>query len=166
MLFTLRPYRRFPKACTATDNASFFLKLPLTYFLVLGLLITLLLLSCGTASAAWVSIAGKVGKGLNEYTLYVEPDTIHRNGDAVELWALLDFKTVQTVPSPPYLSVKSRREIDCAEEHIRLLGLTVFAGHMGTGEVVYSYSDSKDQGISVEPGSIGESLWKFVCDKQ
>ena len=166
MPLSIRPYRRFPAHCAVTDNPGPFFQLPLAYCSGFGLLITLLLLSCGTASAAWVSIAGKVGKGLNEYTLYVEPDTIHRNGDAVELWALLDFKTVQTVPSPPYLSVKSRREIDCAEEHIRLLGLTVFAGHMGTGEVVYSYSDSKDQGISVEPGSIGESLWKFVCDKQ
>ena len=147
MLSTLRPYRRSPKSCTATDNASFFLKLPLAYFLVLGLLITLLLLSCGTASAEWVPVGGKVEEGLTQYTLYVESDTIRRNGDAVELCSLLDFKTVQTVPSPPYLSVKSRREIDCAEEHIRLLGLTVFAGHMGTGEVVYSYSDSKDQGI-------------------
>jgi len=124
------------------------------------------LLSCGTASAAWALVAGKSEKGLTEYTRYVEPDTIHRNGDAVELWSLLDFKTVQTVASRPYLSVKSRREIDCAEERIRLLALTVFAGHMATGEAVYSYSDFKDQGISVEPCSVAESLWKFVCDKQ
>lgn len=166
MLFTLRPYRRVPMPCTATATASVVLKLPLAYYSGFGLVIIRLLLSCGTASAARVSVAGKVEKGLTEYTLYVEPDTIHRNGDAVELWALLDFKTLQTVPSPPYLSVKSRREIDCAEERIRLLGLTVFAGHMGTGEVVYSYSDSRDQGISVEPGSVAESLWKFVCDEQ
>ena len=37
---------------------------------------------------------------------------------------------------------------------------------MGSGNGVYRYSDSKDQGIAVEPGSVAQSLWKVACGKE
>src|SRR5262249_8673217 len=141
-------------------------QLPLASCSGFGLLITLLLLSCRTASAEWVSVAGKVEEGLTEYTLYVEPDTMRRSGDVVELSTLVDFTTTQTTPSPPHLSVRSRSEIDCSADRIRVLSLTAFSGNMGSGEVVYSSPESEDQGISVEPGSVGESLWNVLCGKR
>jgi len=166
MPFALRPSRRFPAQCAVTDNPGPFFQLPLAYCSGFGLLITLLLLSCRTACAEWVSVESKVEEGLTEYTLYVEPDTMRRNGDVVDLSALIDFTTTQTTPSPPHLSVRSRSQIDCAKERIRLLALTAFSGNMGSGEVVFSDSASNDQGISVEPGSVAESLWKVVCGKR
>src|SRR5215467_14196022 len=123
MPFSIRPYRRFSAQCTVTDKTVLFLQLPLASCSGFGLLITLLLLSCGTASAEWVSVAGKVEEGLTQYTLYVQPDTIRRNGDVVELSTLVDFTTTQTKPSPPHLSVRSRSEFDCANKRIRLLAL-------------------------------------------
>jgi surface-adhesin protein E len=56
----------------------------------------------------------------------------------------MDFQTTQTTPSPPYLSGTSHREFDCTEERVRLLALMVFSGNMGSGEVVYRYSDVND----------------------
>jgi hypothetical protein len=163
MPFAIRPYRRLPVQCSATYNACPFLKVPLAFCSGFGLLISLLVLSVGPVYSEWVSVGGKVEEGLTEYTVYVEPDTIRRNGDVVKLWALMDFYAMQTEPSPPYLSVQSQREFDCAEERVRLLVLTAFSGNMGSGKVVFSYSDSDDQGISVEPGSVAQSLWKVVC---
>jgi len=166
MPLSIRPYRRFPAQCAVTDNTVLFLQLPLAYCSGFGSLITLLLLSHGTASAEWVSVASKVEEGLTQYILYVEPDTIRYNGDVVELSTLLDFKTTQTTPSPPHLSVRSRSEVDCAEKRIRVLALIAFSGNMGSGEVVYSSPESEDQGISVEPGSVADSLWKVLCGKR
>jgi len=122
-----------------------------------------LLMSVGPAYAEWLLVDKD---DHHEYDVYVDPDTIRRNGEVVQMWALLDFETSQTEPSPPYLSVKAQREIDCTEERIRLLAMVAFSGNMGSGEVVYRYSDSNDQGISVEPGSVAESLWTFVCEEK
>ena len=163
MPFSIRCYRRFPVQCHMTYHADLFLKVPLAYCSGFVLLISLLVLSVGPVYAEWVSVGGKVEAGLTEYTVYVEPDTIRRNGEVVKLWALMDFYTMQTEPSPPYLSVQSHREFDCTEERVRLLALKAFSGNMGSGEVVFSYSDPNDQGISVEPGSVAHTLWKVAC---
>jgi surface-adhesin protein E len=116
--------------------------------------------------AEWVSVDSKVEEGLTVYTVYVDRDTIRRNGDVVKLWVMMDFKTRQIESSPPYLSVKSHREIDCTEERIRLVAVTAFSGNMGSGAILYRYSNSKDQGIPVEPGSVAQSLWNFACSKK
>jgi hypothetical protein len=129
------------------------------------LLIALLALSSRPVYAEWVSIDGKFEEGPTPYTVYVDPDTIGRNGDVVKLWALMDFKIIQTEPSPSHLSVKSQREFNCTDEHVRLLALTAFSGHMGNGNAVYSYSDSNDRGIAVELDSVAHRLWKFACGK-
>ncbi|MFI5247916.1 MAG: surface-adhesin E family protein, partial [Nitrospirales bacterium] len=102
------------------------------------LLMTILILSSGPVYAEWVSVGRNVEEGLTPYTVYVDLDTIRRDGDVVKLWALMDFRTIQTEPSPSHLSVKSQREFNCTDEHVRLLALTAFSGHMGSGEAVYS----------------------------
>jgi hypothetical protein len=146
-----------------TYNTGPFFKVPLAYCSGFALLISLLVLSVGSVHAEWVSVGGKLEEGLTGYTVYVEPDTIRRNGEVVKLWALMDFSAMQTEPNPTYLSVQSQREFDCTEERVRLLALTAFSGNMGSGKVVFSYSDPNDQGISIEQGSVAQSLWKFVC---
>lgn len=150
-------------SCSVTYNASPFLKVPPPYCSGFGLLIALLVLTVGPVYAEWVSVGGKLEEGLPGYTVYVEPDTIRRNGEVVKVWALMDFYTLQIEPSPPYLSVKSQRELDCTEARVRLLALTAFSGNMGSGKVVFNYSDANDRGIPIEQGSVAQSLWKFVC---
>lgn len=161
MPFSTRPYRRLPVQCHVTYHAALILRVALAYFPSFGAVITPWL--SGPAYGEWVPIAGKVVEEVTEYTVYVEPATIRRNGEVVELWALMDFYAIQTEPSPPYLSVKAQREFHCTEERVRLLALTAFSGNMGSGKVVFSYSDPNDQGISVEPGSVAQSLWKVAC---
>jgi surface-adhesin protein E len=126
------------------------------------LLLTLLVLSSGPVYAEWVEVGGKVEEGL---TVYLEFDTISRSGDVVKMWELWDFKTTRTDPKPPHMSVKSQREIDCIKKRGRLLAMTAFSGNMGSGKVVYSVSDFKDQEIQVEPGSVADSVVKVACGK-
>jgi len=151
MPFMIRPYCRFP---------------PLVYGSSVLSLITLLLLTVGPAYAEWVEVGGKVEEGRTEYTLYADPDTIDRIEDVVKLWALMDFKTTQIVPNPPYMSVKSQREFDCTKEYMRVLAITVFSGNMASGKAVFSSSNFNDQGTLFEPPSVAQRLWRFACGKQ
>jgi hypothetical protein len=162
MPFSIRPYRRFPVHCAVTYHAGPFLKLPLAYLLGLGSLITLLLLSSGSAYAEWVSIGANNQRGR---TVYTDPDTIHLKGDVMTMWSLNDYKTIQTMGSTSYLSYKVQTEYDCAEERFRTLASTFFSGNMGSGVVVYSISN-ESKWLLVEPGSLGQSEWEVACDKE
>jgi hypothetical protein len=115
--------------------------------------------------AEWVDVGGKVEKGLTVYTVYVDPTTIRRNGDVVTLWALFDFKTIQSIVGGPWLSSKTQRQFDCIEERVRLLGFMTFTGNMGSGEPVYSNSE-ESKWEPVAPDSIDRKLWEVACSKK
>ena len=162
MPFTIRPFRRFPVWCPVTYHAGPFLKLPLAYFLSFWLLITLLVLSTGPVYAEWVSVSVLDQAGV---TIYVDSDTIRRQGDQVTMWELIDYRTIQTVAGTSYLSARLQREYDCIREVHRTLALTELSGNMGTGTVLRSNSDAQ-KWAPVDPGSIAKRLWKFACDKK
>ncbi len=165
MSFSIRPYRRFPVPCSVTYHAGPFLKLPLPYFLGFWLLITFLVLSSGPAYAEWIAVE-KNNQLAGIMTVYVDPDTIHRKGNLVTMWQLIDFKTMQGGRSPSrFSSTKIQKQFDCAEERLRLLALTDFWGNMGTGEPAGAYVDEGNW-VPVEPDSINQALWEFACNKQ
>lgn len=88
-----------------------FLTLPL-------ILVTLLVLRSGPASADWVQI-NKTDEGV---TTYADPATIRSKGDQVKMCHLFDYTTPQiNKGGNTHLSVKLQNEYDCAEERIRLL---------------------------------------------
>ena len=57
------------------------------------LLMILLVLSSGPTYAEWKSVYANN----SDETIYIDPDTVRRMGDMVEMWTLYDFKTVQSV---------------------------------------------------------------------
>jgi len=94
MSFSVRPHRRFPVPCAVTYHMGPFLPLPLAYFLGSWSLITLLFLSSLPAYAEWVAVEKDyLAPGLQ--TVYVDPDTIRREGSLVTMWQLIDFKWMQ-----------------------------------------------------------------------
>src|SRR5437868_2140679 len=99
-------------------------RLPLTYVLGIGLLITLLLLSSGTVYAEWVLI-GENDRG----STYVDPDTIRRQEDLVSIWQMLDEKAPDTIRGSSFLSIRAQIECDCAEERIRGLSISYHSGN-------------------------------------
>ena len=139
MPFSIRPFRRFPVQCLITYNAGPFLKLPLTYLLGFWSLITLLFLNSVPAYAEWVVVEETPGLR----TVYVDPDTIRREGNLVMLWQLMDFKCMQGNRSPSrFLSTKTQMQFDCAEQRLRLLAFTEFSRNMGTGIPNDGYVDT------------------------
>ena len=92
------------------------------------LLIMLILLSGGgPAYGEWVRIA-TTDQGM---TAYVDRTTIHRKGNLVKMWALVDIETSKVAS----LSRKEKGEYDCEKGRHRLLAGSWFSGHMGQGNV-------------------------------
>ena len=147
MPFTTRLYRTF---------------LPLVLASGIWSLITIVPLCVGPLYAEWVEVGGKVEKGLTVYTVYVDTDSIRRNGNIVTLWAMFNYMTIQSIVGGPWLSSKTRREYDCVKERVRLLGYMTFTGNMGSGETVYSNSDQSTW-EPMAPDSIDLKLWEVAC---
>jgi hypothetical protein len=122
------------------------------------LLIILMLLSGGPAYGEWVKIA-TTDQGM---TAYADLDTIHRTGNLVMMWALVDFETVR---GGSFLSRKEQMECDCENERHRLLAGSWFSGHMGQGNVD-AIDPHENKWNSVEPESIPQMLWRVACNKE
>jgi len=125
-------------------------------------LIIFLFLSSSPVYAEWVELY-KLPE--DRMTAYVDPETIRRKGNLVKMWQLYDYKTIQTVESSSYLSSNGQIEFDCAEERTRVLAFTHFSGNMGSGKVVYSYSD-EDKWVPIAPRSGYQRMWEVACEKK
>ena len=99
-------------------------------------------------------------------TVYVDSNTIRKEGSLVTMWQLIDFKTMQGGRSPSrFSSTKIHKEFDCAEKRLRLLAFTEFSRRMGTGIAANGYVD-KDNWLPVKPDSINHALWEVACGKE
>jgi hypothetical protein len=168
----LRPSRRVPLLRSVTYHAGSFLTLPLAYFSGCWSLLTLLFLSSVPAYAEWVAVE-KDYLSPGRQTVYVDPDTIHREGNLVTMWQLIDFKWMQgnqgmgPLGFGPhrFFSTKTHKQFNCAEKRLRLLAFTEFSQRMGTGISANGYVD-KDNWLPVEPESINQALWEVACGKE
>ena len=145
MPFSIRPHRR----------------LPLTYLSGFRSLIALLLLSCVSAYAEWVKVAGNEQEDM---TVYVNPDTMSRKDEMVKMWVLFDFKTTQTVEGHLVLSIKGQEEYDCAGTRRRVLTFSEFSGNMEGGKEVIRPGESTWGPIG--PESVIQTLWTVACGKK
>ena len=147
------------------------LTLPLFYPSASWLLITLLVLSTVPAYAEWVTVE-KDYLSPGRQTVYVDLDTIRREGNLVTLWQLIDFTWLQgnqgigPLGYGPhrYFSTKTHKQFDCGKQRLRLLAFTEFSLHMGTGTPAHGYVDSGNW-LPVEPKSINQALWEIACGR-
>lgn len=138
----------------------------LTYRMDLWILLTVLILVHGPVGAEWVAIDARYQSHPLQ-TAYIDPSSIRREGNVVELSALIDWKAMQGGRSPTrFYSTKLTKQFDCAERRVRTLAATDFDGHMGTGEVIggNGYS-SEGHWVAIGPGTINQGLWEAACGK-
>jgi Surface-adhesin protein E len=126
------------------------------------LMATCLVLASGTAYGEWELITESRSGGVK---VYVDYSTIRQKGNLVKMWNILDYQIPQPERRKAVLSSKAQREYDCAEERIRILGGTSFAGHMGSGEVVERGGETEIW-MPVAQGTLGEALWVAACKKR
>ncbi len=126
------------------------------------IVVLLLLVVSTNVMAEWTAVGS-----VDNLTVYVDFGTIKRKGNKVKMWHLFDFKTVKILPdsNTKYLSLVSRNEYDCEEETSVALDMYWYSENMRGGEVVYS-STTKDDAISILPGSINETFYKAACRKK
>ena len=162
MPFSIRPNRRFPVPCSVTPRAGLSLRRPLACFSCFWLLITLVVLSRGPVSAEWVLVSGEHNTGL---MVYVDPNTIRREGNLVKMSSLIDYKTIQSIEGNAVLSIERQNEYDCNEERTRMLASTWFSDNMKRGQVVHSDSD-EDEWKPAAPGSIAQAMLNVACRRE
>lgn len=118
------------------------------------------------ALAGWVAMDDRYqSPGLQ--TVYIDPNTIHSEGNLVTLSALIDWKWMQGNRSPNrFFSTKITKQFDCAEKQVRSLAATDFYGHMGTGEIIGGGGHTSERHwVVIEPGTINKGLWEVACGK-
>jgi len=129
----------------------------------------LVLLMYQPVFASWVTVEKDyLDPGLR--TVYVDPDTISREGKSVTVSQLTDYKVMQgNVGFGPFMmsphrfySTTTRKHIDCEAKRVRLLSYTEFLRHMATGPASNGYVDT-DRWIPIEPETINYALWELVC---
>jgi len=161
MPFTTHHFHCFLVPRSIASNAGPFLALPMACVLGLSVLIMVLVLSSRPAYAEWKLVSGNDATKL---TVYVDRDTIRRNGNLATIWQLYDYQTVQTVAGDSLLSFQRHNEYDCTGERTRMLAYTWFSSNMGRGRVVYKTAEAQPW-ASITPRSIEHTLWKVACSK-
>ena len=121
-------------------------------------LILVLLLLSTHALADWTRVDRN-----DDLDAYVDPATIHKQANIVNMWALLDYKTAhQWSDYLLYWSMKTQREFDCDAGQVHTLNSLFHFEHMGNGQSVYT-APGGTSWRPVPPDSIDEVLWKFAC---
>lgn len=124
----------------------------------------MLTLVSGAAGAEWV----QVGATRHGDAVYIDPATLHREGDRVKVWSLSDLIDSTDSSGKPLGisgSISIQLECDCKEAQYRLLASSGYVGKMGGGERV-------DIPLDPSPWRPRESdpefkaLWKVACDQK
>ena len=122
-----------------------------------------------SAFAGWVAVEKDYfDPGLR--TLYIDPDTISREGKSVTVWQLTDYTMMQGsagfgpfMMSPHrFFSTTTHKHIDCEAKRVRLLAYTEYLRHMGTGPASNGYVDT-DRWLPIEPETMNHALWELLC---
>ena len=97
--------------------------------------------------------------------IYVDSESISRNGEIVRALVLDDLKAANTRGLSTFLSTRNQEEHDCSKERFRLVAIERFAGNMGTGQSIYKKS-GESSWVPITRGTLAQSVWKFVCGKK
>ena len=161
----MRPFPNASQMSRCTLKGSCRTK-PVVYVSLLWLLTIFLFVNSLPAYAEWVAVEKDyLLPGLQ--TVYVDPESIRREGDLVTIWQLIDFKWMQGNPRGPqrFLSTKTQKQFDCADKRVRLLAFTEFSWGMGTGMPRDGHVD-KDRWLPIEAESMNHALWEVACSNE
>ena len=143
------------------------------------ILILLLSLVSSSAMAEWVPIAAMHSQESPEIqTAYVDPDTIYKNGNLVNMVVLVDHqsglskgwenriaKFFSMSKGEITKSWKVEDEFDCMDKKLRMLSYIAYAEHMGNGAIIPN-TIVTGEWEPVIPVSIGDALWRYACGKK
>lgn len=125
-----------------------------------AIFILILGLAAANAMAADWRLVGFADDG---YRLFVDAGSIRIKGSIRRVW------TLDNLGAPDNGGVQSRRallEYDCREGRFRFMQLSGFPLPDARGGMTFTHNYNDDDWRYVEPGTTGESAFKFVCAKK
>ncbi len=126
------------------------------------ILVGLLAVVSGNASADWVKLGADLVGG---FDIYVDPTTATRAKDIAHVWTLSDFKTEQSRSSGfRYLSAKSKYDFDCKLGRSRVTSQVTYSGNMASGISVDAGIASREW-KPVMPGGVEDTSMKLACGR-
>ena len=128
-----------------------------------ALLMGALALSCATVAAAteWT----KTGATDEGGDMYVDLQSIHRDGATLQVSALVNFPGILPKAEGHTIgSTRLRFEFDCASSRSRLIHATAYSGRMESGDVIAD-TDANDPTLEpIQKGPLQDVL-PLVCSK-
>ena len=119
-------------------------------------LLFLCLVLTSPAWAEWVKVADH-----SEGILYIDPATMRKDGNLRKVWTLSNLKK-RTKNGE--LSIRSRQEIDCKEERIRILSASSHTDFWTDGKEIF-HTDAIANWYEVPPNTDLQKSLQIVCTK-
>jgi len=125
------------------------------------LILTLMLaVVSSSAMAEWIFSAED-----HNSKYYINPDSIRKSGNTVQMWELANFNEVQKMRNgEKYLSYKNQTEFKCEARQRRSTYTVLYSEHMGEGNTVHTF-DVPDKWSPAVPESVGETHLEIASGK-
>ena len=123
----------------------------------------LLLLTTANAWANGVAI----GKS-PDFTMYVDPQSLQRNGNIATAWIMGDYSKTQKKRFPPpvswvdFNSIKELKDFDCSKGMHRTQKTVIMSGKFGKGDPLYTFSSVPDF-FPVPNAELDIAQFNYVC---
>lgn len=123
----------------------------------------LLLMATGSAWADWVAI----GKS-SDFTMYVDPQSLRRNGNIASAWIMGDYVKTQKKRFPPPIgwvdfdSIKELKNFDCNKGMHRTDKTVIMSGKLAKGDPLYTFNSVPDY-FPVPNSELDIAQFNYVC---
>ena len=117
----------------------------------------LLALAAAPAWAEWVKVIEN-----DEYTSYIDPATIRKDGNLRRAWEIQDLKQRN---KDGEMSFRILSEYDCKEERVRTRSFSVHSDPMALGNTLSNYYGEPDKWRDIPPGTHVKKTMRIVCAK-
>lgn len=117
----------------------------------------LLLAPIPALASSWDQVAQVTESGT---TYYIDHSRITKTPKGWKVWAIVDDEKPD--PKLQTLSLSYLLEVNCEANKEQYTSLTGYAGHMATGDILFSYEESSEW-FDVRPNSVVEDRLKSIC---
>jgi hypothetical protein len=123
----------------------------------------LFMLATSNAWANWVAI----GKS-PDFTMYVDPQSLQRNGNIATAWIMGDYSKTQKKRFPPPIlwvefdSIKELKQFDCSKGAHRTEKTVIMSGKFGKGDPLYTFTSVPDY-FPVPNSELDIAQFNYVC---
>tara|TARA_A100000164_G_C21890373_1_gene765060 strand:- start:621 stop:1130 length:510 start_codon:yes stop_codon:yes gene_type:complete len=127
--------------------------------------ILFLFLLSSNAKSEWIKISETT-----DYDAYTNLKNIHQENNIANIWILLDFKKIQTLPTNKnkrFLSLKINRQSNCIDKMSMTLFHSWHSKNMGKGSVVESAAVPENfrNWEFIQPDSMNEKIIMITCSQ-